>query len=143
MLIAAKAHCYDYLLHRFVEGIEHADAALKPILTKVATLYALYNLLEVVGTYALQSGYYTPTQFALIRSQVPIYCQIVREDANPLVDAFGLSDFIINSPLGRYDGDIYRHYFDKVKRARKLSKSDHFSFFVFVFVFVLKFLFEL
>ena len=119
MLIAAKSHCYGFLLHRFVEAIEHADPELKPILTKIATLYALYNLLEVVGTYALQSGFYSPAQFALIRSQVPVYCKIVRQDANPLVDSFGLSDFIINSPLGRYDGDIYRHYFEKVKRARK------------------------
>jgi len=121
MLIAAKSHCYGFLLHRFVEAIEHADPELKPILTKIATLYALYNLLEVVGTYALQSGFYSPAQFALIRSQVPVYCKIVRQDANPLVDSFGLSDFIINSPLGRYDGDIYRHYFEKVKRARKCS----------------------
>lgn len=129
MLTAAKAHCYGFLLRRFIEAIGAAEAELKPILTKLATLYALYNILETVGTYALQSGYYTPAQFALIRSQVPVFCQVVRQDANPLVDSFGLTDFIVNSPLGRYDGDIYRHYFDKVKRARKHPTPSSLFFF--------------
>jgi len=117
MLTAAKAHCYHYLLQRFLEAITHADQKLQPALTKLCTLYALYNLQEVVGTYALQCGYYTSTQFNSLRSQVPVYCQLVRQDAIPLTDSFGLTDFVINSPLGRYDGDIYRHYFEKVKRA--------------------------
>lgn len=41
----------------------------------------------------------------------------------PLVDAFALSDHIINSPLGRYDGQIYEAYFDQVRRANPLPKG--------------------
>ena len=44
-------------------------------------------------------------------------CHVIRKDAVPLVDAFNLSDFVLNSPLGRHDGDVYTHYFAKV-RAR-------------------------
>ena len=51
------------------------------------------------------------------------YCKAVRADAVPLVDAFNLSDFVVGSPFGRYDGDIYTHYFDKVRRARTLSTT--------------------
>ncbi len=32
----------------------------------------------------------------------------------PVVDAFALSDHIVNSPLGRYDGDVYENYFNLV-----------------------------
>lgn len=43
--------------------------------------------------------------------------------AVPVVDAFALSDHIINSPLGRYDGQIYEAYFDQVRRANPLPKG--------------------
>lgn len=32
-------------------------------------------------------------------------CKEVRKQAVPLVDAFNIPDFILNSPLGRYDGN--------------------------------------
>ena len=41
----------------------------------------------------------------------------------PVVDSFALSDHIINSPLGRYDGDVYQAYFDQVRRANPLPKG--------------------
>lgn len=41
-------------------------------------------------------------------------CHQLRRDAVPLVDAFNYPDFLLNSPLGRYDGDIYTHYFARV-----------------------------
>ena len=31
----------------------------------------------------------------------------------PLVDSFGLSDTLLRSPLGRYDGNVYEHYFER------------------------------
>ena len=30
-------------------------------------------------------------------------------------DAFNLPDFLLNSPFGRYDGDVYTHYFAHVR----------------------------
>jgi acyl-CoA oxidase len=44
-------------------------------------------------------------------------CRDVRKDAIGLVDSFNLPDFVMNSPFGRYDGDVYTHYFAQV-RAR-------------------------
>ena len=38
MLTAARAHCYNYLLHRFVEAVANADKSLQPVLTKVRLL---------------------------------------------------------------------------------------------------------
>ena len=42
-------------------------------------------------------------------------CAAVRAEAAGLVDAFGLSDFVIGSPLGRADGDVYRAYMARVQ----------------------------
>ncbi|CAJ0834537.1 1120_t:CDS:2, partial [Entrophospora sp. SA101] len=41
----------------------------------------------------------------------------LREQVMPLVDAWGLPDFVIKAPSGRYDGDIYTAYFDVVRSA--------------------------
>lgn len=32
----------------------------------------------------------------------------LRPDAVPLVDSFGIEDYLLNSCLGRSDGDVYR-----------------------------------
>ncbi len=45
-------------------------------------------------------------------------CKLVRADCVPLTDAFNFTDFVVGSPLGRFDGDIYRHYFYTVTHAR-------------------------
>ena len=40
-----------------------------------------------------------------------------RKEAVPLVDAFDIPDVILNSALGRYDGDVYKHLFEWALRA--------------------------
>ena len=44
-------------------------------------------------------------------------CLEIRKDAVPLVDSFNFPDFVINSPLGRYDGQVYSNYLEMVKKA--------------------------
>jgi hypothetical protein len=39
----------------------------------------------------------------------------LRPDAVALVDSFGLSDYLLNSALGKYDGDVYN---DLLRRAK-------------------------
>lgn len=41
---------------------------------------------------------------------------LIRPQAIALTDAFNFSDYMLNSPLGCYDGDVYRKYFDLVTR---------------------------
>ena len=38
MLTAARVHCFDFLLHRFVEAISDAEPALRPVLNNVRAL---------------------------------------------------------------------------------------------------------
>lgn len=51
----------------------------------------------------------------------PSYCS--DELPVPLVDAFALSDHIINSPLGKYDGSVYESYFAQVQASNPLPKE--------------------
>lgn len=57
----------------------------------------------------LSSGYLSPKQHELLRNRVHALLAELRPQAVPLVDAFGIPDFVLNSALGRYDGDAYNH----------------------------------
>ncbi len=52
-----------------------------------------------------------------VKAKVSEYCGLIRKDAVPLVDSFNYSDYIVNSPFGRFDGNVYEHYFRMVNRA--------------------------
>lgn len=54
-----------------------------------------------------------------IRAAVSELAKEVRKDAIPLTDAFNLSDYMVNSPLGRHDGNVYESYFDMINKAHK------------------------
>jgi acyl-CoA oxidase len=41
----------------------------------------------------------------------------IRKQAVPLTDAFDLPDFLVNSPLGKSDGDIYNAYMQARSRT--------------------------
>ena len=43
--------------------------------------------------------------------------------AVPLVDAFDIPDAVLNSALGRYDGDVYRHLYEWAQKAPR-NKSE-------------------
>ena len=42
---------------------------------------------------------------------------MISQEAVPLVDAFDFHDQILNSALGRYDGDVYRHLYEWALRV--------------------------
>lgn len=116
-LYAARLHTYAYLYNRFADGVQKmADERVRAVLTDVCMLYGLYTIEENDGAF-LQYEYFTPQQMQFIRAQVNVLCKVVRQQAIPLVDAFNFSDYIINSALGRFDGNVYIHYFEQVKRA--------------------------
>ncbi|KAI9199240.1 acyl-CoA dehydrogenase/oxidase C-terminal [Polychytrium aggregatum] len=117
-LAAAKMHSYGYLFHRFKDGINKAPASLKPILLTLCRLYGLYNIQENAGAF-LQYQYFSGQQLDWVKGKVSELCKIVRNDAIALCDSFNFSDYVINSPLGRYDGNIYEAYFNTVNRAHK------------------------
>ncbi|KAJ3255472.1 fatty-acyl coenzyme A oxidase [Borealophlyctis nickersoniae] len=65
----------------------------------------------------LEEEFVTPAQARELRRARNGVCGVGRRDVVGLMDAFGRPDFILKSPLGRYDGDIYNAYFDVVTKA--------------------------
>ncbi|CEP17474.1 hypothetical protein [Parasitella parasitica] len=125
-LYAAKLHSFGYLFNRFADGVSKISGSVHDILIKVCLLYGLYSIEENAGAF-LQYEYFTPAQIEFVRSSVNKLCAEVREQAIPLVDSFNLSDYIINSPLGRKDGNVYVHYFEQVKRSNPQGEHPYFN----------------
>lgn len=125
-LYAAKIHSYGYLFNRFVDGVSKVQDNLKLVMMEVCLLYGLYTVEENAGAF-LQYEYFSPTQMEQIRTKTNELCASVREQAIPLVDSFNLTDYMVNSPLGRADGNVYVHYFDQVKRSNPQGPHPYFN----------------
>lgn len=65
----------------------------------------------------------TPHHISLVRQFLYSLLADVRKEAVPLVDAFDIPDEILNSALGRYDGDVYTHLYLWAQRAPRNKKK--------------------
>ncbi|KAF8923758.1 acyl-CoA dehydrogenase/oxidase C-terminal [Dissophora ornata] len=120
-LAAAKIHSFGYVFRRFAQAVNKAPEGLRAVLTKVCLLYGLYSIEQNSGFF-LQYRYFTPSQMDYVRAQVNVLCRDVRQEYIPLIDAFNYSDYMINSPFGAYDGNVYEKYFEQVKRQNPVGQ---------------------
>lgn len=124
--VAAKAHCYYVVLKAFKEAIDSKglSPANEAIMRKLCSLYAMYWMVQKSGEF-ITGGYMTPDHISLARSLLYSLLADIRREAVPLVDAFDVPDEILNSALGRYDGDVYRHLYEWAQRAPRNKKKVH------------------
>ncbi|CAI8005627.1 Peroxisomal acyl-coenzyme A oxidase 1 [Geodia barretti] len=94
------------------------------IMRKLCSLYAMYWMVQSSGEF-MTDGYMTPYHISLARSLLYSLLAEVRKEAVPLVDAFDVPDEILNSALGRYDGDVYTHLYQWAQRAPRNKKKVH------------------
>jgi alkylation response protein AidB-like acyl-CoA dehydrogenase len=117
LISCSRLHTWYYVIQFFANIVkEEKDSAIKAVLDKLCVALALTRV-QAESALFLEFGYLTGAQAALCRKAILHICKEVRKDAVPLVDAFNFPDFILKSPLGCYDGDIYRKYFKMVNDA--------------------------
>ncbi|GJN92665.1 hypothetical protein Rhopal_005700-T1 [Rhodotorula paludigena] len=120
--VAAKVHTAGYLFRMFREALvelakdEPADNGVIPTLESICRLYGCWAI-EENAQHFLKYRFFSPAQMDIITAEVTRLCAELRKCAVLLTDSFDMSDHIINSPLGCYDGDIYERYFARVKEA--------------------------
>ncbi|KAG5357393.1 Acyl-coenzyme A oxidase 2 [Yarrowia sp. C11] len=112
---AARIHTRRALIEAFYSRIATAEDKVKPHLIPLANLFALWSIEEDSALF-LAEGYFEPEDIIEVTSLVNKYCGIVRKNVIGYTDAFNLSDYFINAAIGRYDGDVYKNYFEKVKQ---------------------------
>mmetsp|Transcript_25494 Transcript_25494/g.55452 ORF Transcript_25494/g.55452 Transcript_25494/m.55452 type:complete len:695 (+) Transcript_25494:125-2209(+) len=117
MIRLARAHCTGVLHATFLEAISALEgagkvgAAAAGVLRQLASLFALTQL-EAHMADLLEGGYITGAQASALRTAQRSLLLALRPNAVALVDAFAHEDYLLNSALGRYDGDVYRALLD-------------------------------
>ncbi len=84
---------------------------LKEVLHWAETSSCLTQLAITVTLPLGMASYMSSLQVSLARKQLYVLLQEVRKDTVPLADAFDYPNRILNSALGRYDGDVYTHLY--------------------------------
>ncbi|RLV90226.1 Acyl-coenzyme A oxidase [Spathaspora sp. JA1] len=119
----SKLKANHYLLTEYIRRIEvHDEKDLVPYLVSLGRLYAATLVLERFAGVFLTFNVVCPKVMATLTStHIPKLCAEIRPNVVALTDSFQQSDMIVNSVLGKYDGDIYENYFDTVKTLNKPS----------------------
>jgi len=117
ILNASRLHAHLIWLECFgdrIAAVKQLD--LQRVLTRLFYILAL-NILQQESYLFLENEYMDAKQTQMIRKQLPVLCKEIRRDALALVDAFDYPDWLLRSPLGAYDGNIYTKYFATVINA--------------------------
>ncbi|CAN9509757.1 unnamed protein product [Ophioblennius macclurei] len=114
-------------LQRFHALTSDSDtpAGLKPVLGKLCSLYGLWSLSSHMAT-LYQGGYLRGREAAeLIQTSILALCSQLKDDAVALVDVFAPTDFILNSPIGCADGQLYNHLWSAVMQGSQVLERPH------------------
>ena len=101
LVTAARAHVEHRMLASFADVLDtKGDPPEQRVLSRVCDLFALSRL-EADRGFFLEQGYFEPAKAKAIRKQALRLCGEVREQAGPLVDAFGIPDKLLGAPIAR------------------------------------------
>uniref|UniRef100_A0A3B4ENI7 Acyl-coenzyme A oxidase n=1 Tax=Pygocentrus nattereri TaxID=42514 RepID=A0A3B4ENI7_PYGNA len=119
---ASDAHCHYVVVELFAAKLsEISDTAVHSVLNTLALLYALHGI-------TLNSGDFL--QLSQITQRIKALLVEIRPNAVALVDSFDYNDEMLNSVLGRYDGNVYESMFEWAKRS-PLNRTEVRSFIIF------------
>lgn len=118
----AESHCRVIVQRCFVR--ELSLAASNPLLQKrshsileiVCSLHGLVMLMDA-GAVLLESGYVTAEQSAMLRHEARNLTRLLRPNALALVDSYGYEDYLLNSAIGKKDGDVYNNLLNAARYA--------------------------
>ncbi|KAG7402328.1 hypothetical protein PHYBOEH_000036 [Phytophthora boehmeriae] len=118
----ANAYTYVVLVNNFVASVR-SSTALLPVLQPLCQLFALTQLEANAGEF-MESGCVFPNEMPIIRANIEELLKLIRPHAVTLVDGFNFSDHLLNSTLGRYDGNVYEALYESAQHDPLNHSSD-------------------
>ncbi|XP_026989328.1 peroxisomal acyl-coenzyme A oxidase 1 isoform X1 [Tachysurus fulvidraco] len=129
LLRASDAHCHFVVVKLFAAKLsEISNTSVYSVLSTLALLYALHGVSNNSGDF-LQAGLLTVPQLSQIAQRIKTLMAEIRPNAVALVDAFDYPDEMLNSTLGRYDGNVYESMFDWAKKSPLNRTEVHESYY--------------
>lgn len=86
-------------------------------------LYSLYTMDADARNFSTTKAVTPNSLDALSDAILVLMTEKVRPHAVKLVDSWALPDYILDSALGRYDGQVYEDLFDRAHRQNPLNKT--------------------
>nr|AZL94168.1 acyl-CoA oxidase [Cardiosporidium cionae] len=119
-----KAHAHVLVLTQFQNQCQllKEDSTTSTIFNALCDLYALYWIYEAFGEFVFTRAL-SADHYETVLHRIKELLKIIRPHAIPLADAFSLPDYLLNSALGRYDGNVYEALFNSV-RNEPLNECD-------------------
>ncbi|XP_062240360.1 peroxisomal acyl-coenzyme A oxidase 3 isoform X2 [Platichthys flesus] len=118
----AIAYIEQNCLRRFHKQTmdQTTPASLRPVLSKLCALYGLWSLSNHMAT-LYQGNYMSGKKPAeLVQMAILTLCSQLKDDAVALVDIFAPTDFILNSPIGNADGQLYKNLWSTVLQGSQV-----------------------
>lgn len=105
-LVYAQRTIY-FVFYQFVNN--QPESAEKAVLLKLLSFYGAYLVTKNAAIFHQGSFFTNPRQIDLYQDGILKLLPILKDEAVTLIDAIAPTDFILNSPLGMSDGNIYTH----------------------------------
>lgn len=124
----SRAHSESLLVLNFYNSIftyqpdPPLDAPTIDIMKRLFQLFALFTL-DLSTSEFLLSGSISTDQLTPITSRIQSLMTDVRPHAVRLVDAWSVPDYLLESALGRYDGDVYNDLFRRAHKENPLNQQ--------------------
>ncbi|XP_071134383.1 peroxisomal acyl-coenzyme A oxidase 1-like [Mytilus edulis] len=130
LFLAANAHCHLFCVQNFIDSIRNCkvDSNTSKVLNEVCQLYGVHGILENLGEF-MQDNFLTGQHAEYLQKKMLTLFDVMRPNAVALVDAFDFPDHILQSCLGRYDGQVYQALYDYAKMAPMNQTEVHSTYY--------------
>ena len=123
---ASRAHSFLLLMLNFREFIKTTNKTQNQeecaeVLKKLCALFGNCNIVDDNWGGILENN-----QFEMVKEAINILLVQIRPDAVSIVDSFDISDNVLNSTIGRYDGNVYEALVEAANKS-EMNKVDPFE----------------
>nr|XP_034968158.1 peroxisomal acyl-coenzyme A oxidase 3 isoform X1 [Zootoca vivipara] len=119
LAIAFIEHTVLQRYHDYVHS-SNTPASLQPVLKNICSLYGLWSLNKHMAV-LYQGGYASDANAGrFVQDAIQNCGSKLKQEAVALVDVIAPLDFILNSPIGRADGELYKNLWSTVLQGNKV-----------------------